>query len=193
MEKYAKITLPILLLLALASVAVPAGAMVNPSALYCNALGYPYMDVTGSDGSMTGFCLLPGNQSVDAWQFLEGKVSPELSYCKKQGLDVRTVTDPTVCGMLGSTCAVCVRADGTTQEVTKMMGLDFREKICSGNTCCDPAKDKTCPIGQETAGAAGSDNWLPLFLVLVFAILIIAGIAYFLKKNKDSGTEKKNP
>ncbi len=173
---------PVLLLVA-ALVAVPAGAMTNPSAGYCTALGYQYTDVTGADGSMTGFCLLPGNQSVDAWQFLQGKVSPELSYCKKQGLEVRTVTDPAVCGMLGDTCAVCVKADGTIQEVTRMMGLDFREKICNDRICCDPAKDKTCAIGQESSGT-GSPDWLFMVILAVIAVLVIGGIVYFILKRK---------
>jgi putative hemolysin len=182
-----------LLLLAVCMVAVPAAAMINPSAGYCTALGYQYADVAGADGSLTGYCMLPGNQTADAWQFLEGKVSPELSYCKKQGLDVRTVNDPAVCGMLGSTCAVCVKADGSTQEVTKMMGLDFREKICSGDICCDPAKDKTCAIGQESTGTGAADG-LFMGIIAVIAVLVIAGIAYFLmKKKKGSEPEKKNP
>ena len=186
------------LLLAIALMMVPAGAMTNPSAGYCTALGYQYTDVTAADGSMTGYCMLPGNQSVDAWQFLQGKVSPELSYCKKQGLEVRTVTDPGVCRMLGDTCAVCVKADGTTQEVTRMMGLDFREKICSGNICCDPALDKTCTIGQESGGAAESGgaqpaSWTLVVLIAVIAVLIIAGIAYLLMKRKKGSEPEKKP
>jgi putative hemolysin len=187
------------LLLAIALVMVPAGAMTNPSAGYCTALGYQYTDVTAADGSMTGYCMLPGNQSVDAWQFLQGKVSPELSYCKKQGLEVRTVTDPSVCGMLGDSCAVCVKADGTTQEVTGMMGLDFREKICSGNICCDPAMDKTCAIGRESGstgdtGSAQPADWTRIVLIVVIAVIILAGIAFFLmKKKKGTDPGKKNP
>jgi putative hemolysin len=187
------------LLLAIATGMVPAGAMTNPSAGYCTGLGYQYTDVTAADGGMTGYCMLPGNQSVDAWQFLQGKAAPELSYCKKQGLDVRTVTDPAVCGMLGDTCAVCVKADGTTQEVTRMMGLDFREKICSGNICCDPAKDNTCAIGRES-GSTGGDgsaqpaDWTRIVLIAVIAVIILAGIAFFvMKKKNDTGPGKKNP
>jgi putative hemolysin len=186
------------LLLALCMVTMPAAAMINPSAGYCMELGYPYKDITGADGSMTGYCVLPGNQSVDAWQFLQGKVSPELSYCKKQGLEVRTVDDTTVCGMMGSPCGVCVKADGSTQEVTKMMGLDFREKICSGNVCCDPAKDKSCVIGQESgstgeSGGAQPASWTLVILIAVIVLIMLAGIAYFLMKKNSSRPERKNP
>ena len=186
--------LPVCLVLVLASVAMPAGAMVNPSALYCTQLGYQYTDLIAADGSMAGYCMLPGNQSVDAWQFLEGKVAPDLSYCKKQGMEIRTVSDPAVCGLLGDTCGVCVKSDGTTQEVTQMMGLDFREKICSGDTCCDPAKDTTCPIGSETGAVAGGQqkDMVPVVLIAIVVILIAAALAIlFLKKRKGSQPEEK--
>jgi putative hemolysin len=188
-----------ILLLAFGLLAVPAASMINPAAGYCTELRYQYADTIGADGSMTGSCVLPGGQSVDAWQFLQGKVSPELGYCRQQGLEVRTVTDPAVCGMLGSTCAVCVKADGSVQEVTAMMGLDFREKICSGDICCDPVIDRTCFIGQEpgTGGESGGAkpvDWALVVLIAVIAVLVIAGIAFFLlKKNNGSKPEKKNP
>ena len=168
----------LVILLAIGLLAVPSMAMINPSAGYCTALGYQYGDTIGKDGSMTGYCVLPGNRSVDAWQFLQGKVLPELSYCRKQGLEIRTVSEPGSCGFLGSTCAVCVKADGTTEEVTKMMGLDFRERICVENICCEPA-DENCAIGEEPT------DWF-LIVIAIVTVLVIAGIAYFLfiKKRK---------
>lgn len=187
----------ILLLIAAGVLAVPAASMINPAASYCTELGYPYRVSTAADGSMTGSCDLPGNRSVDAWQFLQGKVSPELGYCTKQGLGVRTVNDPAVCGMLGSTCAVCVSPDGTTREVTSVMGLDFREKICSGAICCDPAQDRTCPIGREEAGG-GEPGSQPIdrtlvVLAAIIAVIVMAGIVWFLTRKKGSGPEEKKP
>lgn len=178
-----------LILFAVFLAAVPAGAMINPSALYCSELGYTYTDTVAADGAMTGYCVLPGNQKVDAWQFLEGKVSQELSFCKKQGLEVRTVSDPAVCDMLGDTCAVCVKADGSTQEVTKMMGLDFREKICSGDTCCDPRTDTTCSFGQAAeegvgTGGNGQNDWLPLAVIGIIVLGIVAAAAYLMMRKK---------
>jgi len=178
--KYIAITI---LLLAICMIAVPAGAMINPSAGYCMELGYQYMDTVGTDGAMTGYCMLPGNQSVDAWKFLQGTAAPEMSYCKKQGFEVRTVNDPAVCGMLGSPCAVCVKADGSTQEVTKLMGLDFREKICNDKICCDPATDKTCAIGAETSETATSATKSPGFAV-VTAIAAVFCLALVRKRSR---------
>jgi len=48
-----------LFLLVVCMVAVPAAAMINPSAGYCTALGYQYVDVAGADGSLTGYCNAP--------------------------------------------------------------------------------------------------------------------------------------
>jgi len=194
----AKLPLIIILLLAAIIAVPPAAAMINPSTGYCEALGYQYTDTVAADGAMTGFCVLPGNRSVDAWQFLEGKTAPELSYCKKQGLEIRTVTDPEACGMLGDTCAVCVKADGSTQEVTRMMGLDFREKVCSGNICCDPKTDISCSLGQGTDGGTGASSegqkdWLPLAVIGIVVLIIIAAAVYFAMRKKGSGPEKKSP
>ena len=179
----------IVLLLACTIIAVPAGAMTNPAAGYCNALGYQYMDRIGTDGTMTGSCILPGNRSVDAWQFLKGNVSPELSYCKKVGLDILTVHDPRVCGLLGSSCGVCVKADGSTQEVTAMMGLDFREKICNDKICCDPAKDRTCAIGAEAPVKRSADG-LPVIPAIIIGIIVIAAAGWYLMRKRNGGSGK---
>lgn len=182
--KYITITI---LLLSTCMIAMPAGAMINPSAGYCMELGYQYLDTVGTDGSMTGYCMLPGNQSVDAWKFLQGTAAPDMSYCKKQGLEVRTVNDPDVCGMLGSPCAVCVKADGSTQEVTNMMGLDFREKICNDKICCDPATDNTCAIGadqvQEPSPGVTTTAKSPGFAVIT-AIAAVFCLALVRKRSR---------
>jgi putative hemolysin len=183
----------IIFLLAAGILAAPGNAMINPSAGYCTALGYQYGDTVAAEGSMAGYCLLPNNQSVDAWKFLQGVASPEMSYCRKQGLEVRTVNDSAICGMLGSTCAVCVKADGSIEEVTRMMGLGFREKICNDKICCDPAVDTICAIGAE-APNAGMADWFLIILIAVIAVSIIAvAVVLMRRKNKGSKTEQKDP
>jgi putative hemolysin len=194
----AKTAILLIIILATGLAGMPAAAMINPSAGYCLALGYEYTDITGPVGSMTGYCLLPGNRSVDAWQFLEGSAAPELGYCRTQGLEVRTVRDPAVCGMLGSTCAVCVGTDGSIREVTMMMGLDFREKICNETICCDPATDTVCPIGQEhgSAGQSGTAEPASPTLVAVIAVILViiaAGSGYGTVRKKDCNKTEKNP
>jgi len=169
-------------LLAAALIAAPAGALMNPAAGYCTALGYNYSITTAPDGTMTGFCTLPGNRTVDEWQFLQGQVAPEFSYCAKQGYRLETVNDRATCRIfLTDSCAVCVLADGSKTEVTKLMNLDFRERLCSNGKCCDPKTDTTCSFatgmspGTVTAVAAG-------IAVLVVALIAAALYLVFRKK-----------
>lgn len=180
----------IILIISASLLAVPAAAMINPAAGYCTALGYNYTEKTAADGSMTGYCTLSGNQSVDAWQFLYGNASGDKSYCAVHGMQIQTVENASICGMIGNKCGACVQADGSVKEVTAAMGLDFREKICSGSICCDPAKDTTCSIGAEEQQE--TDGMLPVLAVIVI-VLVLLGLAYIYiqkKKGKPQGEKK---
>ncbi len=102
-----------------------ATAMVNPSAAYCEALGYEYT-VESTPQGQRGLCQLPNGEAVSAWDFLKGKVAQEYSYCQQNGYEMRTVKDTETCMKFGTVeCAVCVLDDGTEVEVTELMGLDF--------------------------------------------------------------------
>lgn len=106
---------------------VPVMAMVNPSAAYCEALGYKYVVETTPQGQR-GLCQMPSGEMVSAWEFLKGKVAQEYSYCRQKGYEMRTVKDSETCAkFLTDQCAVCVLEDGTEVEVTELMGLDFSE------------------------------------------------------------------
>jgi putative hemolysin len=181
--------------LALACGTVPVSAMINPAAGYCMALGYQYTDTTGPDGSMTGYCVLANNQSVDAWRFLRGEVARDQSYCVKQGYGIKLVNDSVTCKIfLTTSCAVCVMPDGSTTEITKLMKLDFREKICNDKICCDPRTDITCPIGSERTEGSKMTGISGIYLIgiALIVIIIIAGLAFFIiRKRKDVPAEKK--
>ncbi len=60
---------------------------VNPSARYCEILGYEYVIEKDSTGGEIGLCVLPDGSKVDAWDFYYGKVKPEYSYCSKYGYE----------------------------------------------------------------------------------------------------------
>ncbi len=62
----------------------------NPSAVYCEKLGYEYVIETDKFGNQIGMCLLPDGSKVDAWDFFRGKIKPEYSYCAKYGYDIET-------------------------------------------------------------------------------------------------------
>ena len=60
--------------------------MGNPSAVYCQELGYQFKIVTDAQGER-GVCTLPGEQECGSWEFLQGECGIEYGYCAQQGLD----------------------------------------------------------------------------------------------------------
>ena len=56
----------------------------NPSAVYCENLGYRYEIRTKSDGSQLGFCIFDGEE-CPAWDFFNGLCGEEYTYCSKMG------------------------------------------------------------------------------------------------------------
>jgi putative hemolysin len=145
------------ILLCCVMVAGPAAAMKNPSAVYCEALGYQYVTVPTENGGVAGRCQISATEQVSAWKFLQGEAAPEKSYCAQQGLQYRKVTDPETCREFGlDTCMVCVLADGKTLEVTKMMNLSFEEGVCGDGTCAMAENTGTCP---KDCPAGGSDGY----------------------------------
>lgn len=120
-------------------------ALKNPSAVYCEALGFTNVIQITNQGE-TGYCRISDDLSVDAWQFLEGKVAQDFSYCRKMGYDIETVSNFTICDKLAtSECAVCILSNGTEVEVTKLMDLDFRESPCGDGNCAIGENYENCP------------------------------------------------
>ena len=171
--------LALLFILAILPLAVsPAAALLNPAAVYCTALNYSYTSVNGPDG-MTGYCTMPDNKQVEAWRFLQGKVATQYSYCTKQGYTLQTVNDTKTCQVfMTDSCAVCVLPDGSKTEVTKLMNLDFRERLCSNGKCCDPRTDTTCSFATYPPG------FLYPVVILVVIVIIGAGIILYLYVRK---------
>jgi putative hemolysin len=129
--------------------------MMNPSAVYCDALGYEYEIVQTPEGEV-GQCQVAADKTADAWNFLEGKEAPEYSYCSKSGYALKVVTDRTICArFMTEQCAVCVKEDGTEVEVTELMGLSFEETTCGDGTCGLPETYATCPQDCPSGSADG--------------------------------------
>ncbi|NQT66175.1 MAG: hypothetical protein HQ569_01195 [Actinobacteria bacterium] len=116
---------------------IASAGRINPAVGYCEGLGYQYeYDVSTGMGE----CIMPDGTSVLAWKFLLGEVAQEYSYCEQNNLELKIVTDATICMELGiETCAVCKFPDGTEIEVTKAMDLDLITGSCG---------DKICDIGE---------------------------------------------
>ena len=115
-------------------------ALMNPSAVYCHALGYEYVIETTEKGEV-GFCKFPGGETVDAWDFLSGETALNRSYCAREGYEAKHVGDSKMC----RDCTVCTLPNGTEVEATRLMGLTFRATTCGDGTCGFPENSKTCP------------------------------------------------
>jgi putative hemolysin len=160
-------------LIGIALVCQAGSALMNPAAVYCSALGYAY-DVKTSDAGQTGFCVLPGNQPVDAWQFLKGTTGQQYTYCARQGYQVKTITDPKQCFSISSgSCAVCLIPDGREVEVTRYMNLDFREP----NLTFQPIDD-----GGTSGGALFPATPITIAIGAGLVICVIAGTVVLLRK-----------
>jgi len=114
--------------------------MLNPAAVYCEALGYKYLPEEG-------LCELSNGERVIDWDFLEGKVAQEHSYCAREGYQIKTVSDPDgkCLKFFTENCAVCILPDGSEVEVTELMGLRFEEGICGDGRCVIGETHETCP------------------------------------------------
>ena len=95
--------------------------MPNPSAVYCNEMGFNSEVVTGPDGGQHSVCIFPNGESCDAWQFLKGLCGQSYSYCAQRGWNLILKDD----GMnsLSNPYAVCVDANGReVGSVTDLLG-----------------------------------------------------------------------
>lgn len=124
----------------------PVFGLVDPSAVYCEELGYEWTIGETPEGEF-GICKFPDGSTCDSWDFLEGKCGEGYSYCKKKGYELKTIVDPEKCSSIFSEeCAVCVLENGEEVEVTKLMELDFRAGKCGDGFCAALEENyETCP------------------------------------------------
>ena len=137
------------------AITVNACALRNPAAVYCEALGYEYV-VESKPGGDYGYCKFSDGSMADSWKFLVGESHPDKSYCIMQGHTLKTIQNISLCLQLASnSCAVCVLDDGVEVEVTKLMGLSFKETICGDGVCGLPENNMNCPIDCPKSGLDG--------------------------------------
>ncbi|MFH1535559.1 MAG: C1 family peptidase [Patescibacteria group bacterium] len=79
----------------------------NPSAAYCEELGYKYETKDTKEGQV-GVCNFPDSSSADAWEFYSGESGGEFSYCAAKGYKSETEKN---CAW-SSECSVCILPDG---------------------------------------------------------------------------------
>ena len=103
----------------------------NPAAVYCTELDYEYK-IVKTDRGERGMCVITDiDEEFDAWDFLEGKVGQEYSYCSLNGYDTITVTDGrnsfssdyAVCVPKKQSTPVVVASSSESMSVTDLMNL----------------------------------------------------------------------
>jgi len=122
-------------------------AVKNPSAVYCEGMGYEFI-ISSTENGDVGMCKLSENTVVNAGNFLKGKIGQEYSYCEKHGYILKTIKDSEKCSSIFSEeCAVCIVNNGVGVtgsaigsesgeiEVTELMGLEFNEATCGDGVC----------------------------------------------------------
>jgi len=130
----------------------PGAAMKDPSAVYCQAMGYPYEVVQTPEGP-SGACRLPDGTVPDSWQFLQGAAGQQFSYCARMGFRQQVVRSYRTCGKFGlDTCLACVLPDGSSREVTQLMNLSFAETSCGDGSCGLPENARSCTADCPTGG-----------------------------------------
>jgi putative hemolysin len=125
-------------------------AILSPAVVYCNALGYNYLIQKTPLGDK-GICQLPDGQTVDAQDFVEGKVALEWGYCAINGYGARHVESSDLC----KNCTICTLKDGSEVEVTILMQLSLEETTCSDGSCGIPENYSNCPEDCPSGGWDG--------------------------------------
>jgi len=121
----------------------------NPSAVYCQALGYQYKIVETENGGQVGICVFPDKNECRAWDFFAGKCGEKYTYCARiGGKIVATGSCP-----YARECAICLLPNGTRIPEIELMGLD---KIIS-----DMEKKVIVPENSETKTSKDEQVSLP--------------------------------
>lgn len=138
--------IPGLIIIALIIIPGIAGAIKNPSMVYCTGLGYEYDVDKTPGGDEIGMCHLSQNITVTAWIFLQGLEGQEFSYCRQKGYDQKFVQNATVCeNAMVDSCMVCILPDHREVEATLLMNLSYEENTCGDGICGYPNNYENCP------------------------------------------------
>ena len=94
-------------------------AIPDPSAEYCQGLGYDIL-VEETEEGQVGICKFPDGSSCPTWDFLRGKCGEDWSYCKQRGYEMKTTFIDE-----WSSNAVCVLPDGGDAGVLDLMRCEM--------------------------------------------------------------------
>jgi putative hemolysin len=106
--------------------------MRNPSAVYCNEMGYEFV-VLKATGGERGICVMPDGEECDSWAFYSGECGQDYSYCTRNGLAVSAIKKG---DSLAKECTTCVLANGSLRTVSALLELG-RKSSASAKTIDD--------------------------------------------------------
>jgi len=184
----------------------------NPSAAYCEGLGYEFVIKDTPEGQM-GICKFSDSEEASAWDFLSGKDAEEHSYCSQEGYEMKVVDDPEKCGVaysVGYGCLLCVLKDGTELEASNFLKTekeavleDSRTKnniICNNDNICSGEENKqNCPqdcvktdakIKEAPQKVETFNIQIIIFLMIIFLIILIMFLAYYFLIRKKSNQKE---
>ena len=177
----------------------------NPSADYCEKLGYQFAIQETSEGQL-GICRVAEGTDVPAWKFLRGEEAQEYSYCGQAGYEMKVVDDPKKCGLTyrpGHGCLVCLLEDSSVVEVYNLMKIEKENKtpspiddkkgiICQTDGKCQGGENaETCPQDcsfiKSPTTTKSSVHLTYIFWGIIIITVVIAGFVVFkITRNKDN-------
>jgi putative hemolysin len=76
----------------------------NPSAVYCEGMGYASEIRTDASGAQDGACIFPDGSECGEWDFMAGRCGQQHTFCVQQGYELKP----------GPNIATCVFPDGSS-------------------------------------------------------------------------------
>ena len=144
--------------------------IADPSAIYCNNLGYEQF-IKDSPKGEYGVCRLPDNTEVEGWKFFKGEVGNEYNYCSQKGHEIKMASG-SECGFTKK-CVICVLKDGTEMRVDKLMEKEAKEPVETTITPNVIEKDKS------------RSPYLNIIFVILAVIIIGLGVMVLKKRKKN--------
>ncbi|MBN1149553.1 MAG: DUF333 domain-containing protein [Anaerolineales bacterium] len=101
-----------------------SASLADPSATYCQKMGFKYQ-FAATEAGQVGMCHFPDGSSCTAWNFLTGKCGEAYSYCAQHGYKQEVRADGQ--NPISYEYAVCIDAAGqVVGAVSSLAGLESK-------------------------------------------------------------------
>jgi len=135
----------------------PVVGMPNPSAVYCEGLGYTTENVIRNGGEDAD-CIFSDGSRCAAWDFLSGRCGQGHSFCEKQGYELKEV----------SNIGTCLFSDGSTCDEYLYFSGDCSPGDNPGKAVAEPveikdftqARDYLAAYFLKQYGIQQTDPWI---------------------------------